>query len=40
MIDHPVTGTWHVSLVLAMMQAYRESLFALRQMHGPTCLHA
>jgi hypothetical protein len=23
MSDHPVAGTWHVSLVLAMMQAYR-----------------
>jgi len=39
MIDHPVADTVHVPLVLSMMQAYRQSLFALRQMHGLTGLH-
>jgi hypothetical protein len=39
MIDHLVAGIWHVPLVLSMMQACRQSLFALRQMHGLTFLH-
>jgi hypothetical protein len=39
MIGHPVAGTLHVPLVLSMMQAYRQSLFALRQKHGLIGLH-
>jgi hypothetical protein len=39
MIDHPVAGTVRVPQELSMMQAYRQSLFALRQMHGLIGLH-